>query len=118
MRALLEFLFNRRNALIGFLLVKAAAALVNGLLSDSAEVWGIGVLAVAVYAVIAWFAHSGRVISIWAISILMLYEGAGALLLAWANLTLAPGVALVALAVALYLILGALTVFSSRRADG
>ncbi|WP_316899248.1 hypothetical protein [Pseudodesulfovibrio indicus] len=118
MRALLEFLFKRRNVLLGFLLIKAIAAVASGLLAGTAEVWAIGVLAVGVYAVIARFAYSGRIISIWAITVLMLYEGAGALLLAWSSLTSAPGVAVIALAVALYLILGALAVFSSRRANG
>lgn len=115
MRGLLEFLFRRGSVLVGFLLLKAAAVLVNGLASDSGAVWGLGILALLVYAVIAWFAHTGRLVSIWAITVLMLYEGAGALLLAWSSLGSAPGIAAIGLCAALYLILGALVVFSSRR---
>ncbi|WP_319582934.1 hypothetical protein [uncultured Pseudodesulfovibrio sp.] len=115
MRALLEFLFTRKHALVGFLLLKAVAVVVNGLVQGAAEVWGIGILALIVYAVIARFALSGRVISIWAITLLMLYEAAGALLLAWSSLTGAPAVALIGLVVAVYLIVGALVVFASRR---
>jgi hypothetical protein len=115
MRALLEFLFTRKHALIGFLLLKTVAVVVNGLVQGSAEVWGIGILALAVYATIARFAQAGRVLSIWAVTLLMLYEAAGALLLAWSSLTSAPAMALIGLVVALYLIVGALVVFASRR---
>ncbi|MGE4422535.1 MAG: hypothetical protein AB7D39_09575 [Pseudodesulfovibrio sp.] len=115
MRALLAFLFTRKHALIGFLVLKAVAVLVNGLVRGTAEVWGIGILALIVYAIIARFAQAGRVLSIWAITLLMLYEAAGALLLAWSGLTDAPGMALIGLAVAAYLIVGALAVFASRR---
>ena len=115
MRALLEFLFTRKHALIGFLLLKAVAVIVNGLVRGSAEIWGIGILALIVYGIIARFAQAGRAISIWAATLLMLYEAAGALLLAWASLTNAPAVALIGLVVAAYLIVGALVVFASRR---
>jgi len=117
MRALFAFLFTRKHALIGFLLLKTIAVVVNGLVRGSAEVWGISILALAVYAIIARFAQAGRVLSIWAITLLMLYEAAGALLLAWSSLASAPGTALIGLVVALYLIVGALAVFASRRED-
>lgn len=115
MGALLRFLFTRKRALAGFLLLKTAAVLVNGLARGTAEAWGMGILALAVYAVIARFAQAGRVVSIWAITVLMLYEGAGALLLAWSSLPGAPAVALTGLLVAAYLVTGALTVLASRR---
>ncbi|XXJ21443.1 hypothetical protein ACR42D_18265 [Desulfovibrio caledoniensis] len=115
MRALLAFLFTRKHALVGFLLLKAVAVIVNGLARGSAEAWGIGILALMVYAIIARFAQAGRAISIWAVTLLMLYEAAGALLLAWSGLTSAPAMALIGLVVALYLIVGALAVFASRR---
>jgi hypothetical protein len=115
MRALFAFLFTRKHALVGFLLLKAVAVIVNGLVQGSAEVWGIGILALMVYAIIARFAQAGRTLSIWAVTLLMLYEAAGALLLAWSGLTNAPGLALIGLAVAAYLIVGALAVFASRR---
>ena len=115
MRALLQFLFTRKHALIGFLLLKAVAVIVNGVLQGTAEVWGIGILALLVYAIIARFAQAGRTISIWAATVLMLYEAAGALLLAWGSLPSAPGTALIGLIVAAYLIIGALAVLGSRR---
>jgi hypothetical protein len=115
MRALLEFLFTRKHALVGFLLLKTIAVAVNGLVRGTAEVWGLGILALLVYAIIARFAQAGRALSIWAITLLMLYEAAGALLLAWSSLTSAPGAALIGLVVAAYLIVGALAVFASRR---
>ncbi|WP_272701526.1 hypothetical protein [Desulfovibrio sp. Fe33] len=115
MGALLRFLLTRKHVLIGFLLLKTLAVLVNGLAQGSTEAWGIGILALLVYGIIARFAHAGRLVSIWAITLLMLYEAAGALLLAWSSLTNAPGVALIGFAAAAYLIAGALVVFSSRR---
>jgi hypothetical protein len=115
MGALLRFLFTRKHALAGFLLLKTAAVLVNGLVRGTAEAWGMGILALAVYAIIARFAQAGRIVSIWAITVLMLYEGAGALLLAWSSLPGAPVAAVIGLLVAAYLVTGALTVLASRR---
>ncbi|EGB15173.1 putative monovalent cation/H+ antiporter subunit A [Pseudodesulfovibrio mercurii] len=115
MTALLRFLFTRGHALAGFLLLKAVAVVVNGLAQGTAEVWGLGILTLVVYGIIARFAQAGRVISIWAITVLMLYEAAGGLLLAWSSLTQAPGVAAIGFAVAAYLVVGALAVLSSRR---
>jgi hypothetical protein len=115
MRALLEFLFTRKHVLIGFMLLKALAVVVNGLVLGTAEAWGIGILALMVYGIIARFAQAGRVLSIWAVTILMLYEAAGALLAALSGLGSAPATALIGLAAAAYLVVGALAVFASRR---
>lgn len=115
MNALLRFLFSPGHALIGFLLLKTAAVLAHGLAQGSTEAWGTGILALLVYGIIAGFARAGRVISIWAVTVLMLYEGAGALLLGWSGLQGAPGVAVIGFVAAAYLIAGALAVFSSRR---
>jgi len=115
MRTLFEFLFTRKHALIGFLLLKTIAVVINGMVQASAEVWAVGILALVVYGIIARFAQAGRAISIWAATLLMLYEAAGALLVAWAGLPDAPAAVLIGLAVAAYLITGALAVFASRR---
>lgn len=115
MSALLRFLFTPGHALAGFLLLKAAAVAAHGLTQGTVEAWGIGILALIVYGIIAGFARAGRVVSIWAATVLMLYEGAGALLLGWSGLTGAPVVAVVGFVAAAYLIVGALAVFASRR---
>ena len=66
MRTLFEFLFTRKHALIGFLLLKTIAVIINGMVQASAEVWAVGILALVVYGIIARFAQAGRAISIWA----------------------------------------------------
>lgn len=117
MRALLQFLLRRETVLIAFLLIKAVTATANGLALNSGEAWGIGLLALATYSVIAWFACKGRLVSIWAISLIMLFEGSGLLLRSLADFPEAPVPALIGMAVTAYLFLGTLIVFSSRR-DG
>ncbi len=114
MRNLARFLLQRDAMLMGFLVVKAATSVIKGVAVNSNEVWGLGVLAVAAYAVIAWFAHQGRVVSIWAITLLMLYEGAGLLLMGVKLFPSSPLTAVLGLIVAAYVILGALIVFPSR----
>jgi len=113
---LIHFLLQRDAMLMGFLVVKAATSLIKALAVGSNEAWGLGILAVVVYGIIAWFAHQGRGVSIWAITLLMLYEGAGLLLLALGAFTSSPFMALLGMAVAAYVILGALIVFPSRHA--
>ena len=118
MRGLLEILLRRKTVLIVFLVLKCLTATVNGLTLDSGEAWGLGILAVATYAVIAWFANQGRLVSIWAISIIMLFEGSGLLLFCLHTFSSAPLLTLVGLVVTGYLFLGALIVFSSRHNQG
>ncbi|MBG0790512.1 MAG: hypothetical protein H0S80_08470 [Desulfovibrionaceae bacterium] len=116
MRGLPGFLLRRDVVLAAFLLLKLAAVVIAGLTLGTAQAWAIGVLALAVYGVIAWFARSGRLISIWAITIIILYEASGALLTGVAQFKQAPGIGLLGIAVAAYLLLGALSVFSGRHA--
>ena len=115
MRALSGFLFRRDVALAAFLLLKLAAVVVSGLAMGDTRTWAVGCMALAVYGIIAWFAWQRRTLSIWAITIIMLYEGSGALLTGLARFDAAPAVGVLGIAVAAYLILGALSVFSSRR---
>ena len=115
MRALLNLLLQRRTVLLFFPAFKAVAAVVNGLAANTAEAWGIGILAVLVYSAISWFAWRGRIISIWAITVLMLFEASGLLLGSLAAFGEAPVRAVIGVLLTLYLILGGLIVFSSRR---
>ncbi|NDV18245.1 hypothetical protein GO013_02275 [Pseudodesulfovibrio sp. JC047] len=115
MRALVALLFRRQVVLVVFMVLKIIASIFSGVTVNSNEAWGIGLLAVLTYGVIAWLAYKRLVISIWAISIIMLYEGAGTLLTSWAYITSSPALALLGLAVGAYLIFGGLVVFSSRR---
>lgn len=115
MRAAVGFLLRRGPVLAVFPLLKLAAVIAEGVVVNTVDVWTFGVLAVIVYAVIAWFAWQRRIVSIWAMTLIMLYEGSGALLTGLRNLGTAPVLGAVSVAVAIYLVLGALTVFSSRR---
>ncbi|MCJ2165553.1 MULTISPECIES: hypothetical protein [unclassified Pseudodesulfovibrio] len=114
MRTLIEFLLRRETVLVGFLIIKTVTAVLKGLALNTGETWGMGILAVATYAIIAWFAHKGRVISIWAISIIMLYEGTGLLLVSLGAFPAALSVALIGLAATAYIFIGTLITFSSR----
>ncbi len=115
MGGLLRFLFTPAHALVGFLIVKALTVLTNGFVRASAEVWTVGVLALVVYGVIAWFAHKGRLVSIWAVVVLMLVEGADALVNAAGTLETYPLLSLLEFIMAVYLIIAAYVVFAARR---
>ena len=114
MRGLTGFLLRREVVLAAFLLLKLAAVIATGLSMGSIETWGIGILALATYAVICWFAHQRRVISIWAATIIILYEASSALTTGIEYFKTAPAIGVISFAVAAYLILGALVIFSSR----
>ena len=116
MRRVFDLIFRREVVLIIFLCLKALAAVFTGVTVNSNEAWGIGILALMTYAVIAWFAYKRRVVSIWAISVIMLYEGVGTMLTSWTNFSAGPAIASLGLLVGTYLILGGLAVFSSRHA--
>lgn len=118
MRTLFDLLFRREVVLVVFMILKTIAAIFSGVTVNSNEVWGIGILAVLTYGVIAWFAYRRRVISIWALSIIMLYEGAGTLLTSWTYFASSPALASLGFVVGAYLILGGLVVFSSRHGQG
>ena len=92
MRGLPGILFRRDVALAVFLILKLVAVLVAGFSLGTVEVWTIGVLTLAVYGIIAWFALQRRTISIWAITIIMLYEGSGALLTGFDQFGSAPAI--------------------------
>lgn len=108
------FLLRREVVLIVFLLLKLAAVITTALTVDAIEAWGIGILALLTYSVIAWFAYKRRTVSIWAITLIMLYEGSGALLTGIENFDTAPAIGGIGFIVAVYLVLGALTILSSR----
>lgn len=114
MRGLTGFLLRREVVLATFLLLKLAAVIMAGTTLGSVEAWTFGVLSLAVYAIIAWFAYRGRVISVWAMTIIMLYEGSGALITGIEYFDAAPALGITGITVAVYLVLGALSVFSSR----
>ncbi|BDQ34074.1 hypothetical protein [Pseudodesulfovibrio portus] len=114
MRGVTGFLMRRGVVLSAFLLLKLAAVITAGTTLGSVEGWTIGILSLAVYATIAWFAHRNRVISIWAITVIMLYEGSGALITGIQYFNAAPAIGIMGVTVAVYLVLGALVVFSSR----
>jgi len=118
MRKLIGLLFRREVVLVAFMILKAIAAVFTGLTVNSNEAWGIGILAVLTYGIIAWFAYKRRVISIWALSVIMLYEGAGTLLTSWTYFASSPALASLGFVVGGYLILGGLVVFSSRHGQG
>ena len=115
MRALILFLLQRRTVLLLFPVIKAVAAVVNGLTVNTIETWGIGILAVLTYSIISWFAYQGRLISVWAITVLMLFEASGLVLSSLAAFNETPVPALLGLVLSVYLILGGLVVFASRR---
>lgn len=118
MRGLAGFLFRRETVLAAFLVLKALTVVVNGVMLGSNEAWGIGVLALMTYGAIVWFAYKRQVISIWAISIIMLYEGSGILLAGLERLDSAPALGVLGLGIAAYMVVGALVVFSSRHERG
>lgn len=114
MRSLFGFLFKREVILVAFMLFKLVAATLNGLNLGTVDAWGMGILMLMTYSVITWFAHKRQIISIWAISIIMLYDAAGAVMGGLAQLGPAPAVGIIGFAVGLYMIFGALVIFSSR----
>lgn len=116
MRGLTRFLLRREVALIAFLLLKLAAVTTAGLATDETRTWGLGILALVTYTVIAWFAWRGRVLSIWAITILMLYEASGALITGLEQFNSAPAIGVIGIVTAAYLVMGALMIFASRHA--
>jgi len=118
MRGPAGFLFRRETVLVAFLVLKALTVTVNGVMLGSTEAWGIGILALLTYGTIVWFASKRQVISIWAISIIMLYEGSGILLAGLEKLASAPGLGVLGLGVAAYLVVGALVIFSGRHERG
>ncbi|WP_319541587.1 hypothetical protein [uncultured Pseudodesulfovibrio sp.] len=118
MRRVFDIVFRRDIVIVVFMILKAIAAIFTGLTVGSNEVWGIGILAVLTYGVIAWFAYKRRVISIWALSVIMLYEGAGTLLMSWTYFGSSPALASLGFVVGGYLILGGLVVFASRHGQG
>lgn len=114
MRRLTGFLLRREVVLAVFLLLKLAAVITTGLTIGTVETWGIGILALVTYTVIAWFAHQRRVISIWAATLIILYEGSNALTTGVEYFDTAPAIGIISFTVALYLVMGALVIFSSR----
>ncbi|BCS88838.1 hypothetical protein [Pseudodesulfovibrio sediminis] len=114
MRPLLGFLFKREVVLVAFLLIKGVAAMLNGLQNNTTEAWGMGILMLLTYSVIVWFAYKRQRISIWAISILMIYDAAGAVIGGWQHFNTAPAVGVIGLIVGLYITFGAMVIFSGR----
>lgn len=117
MRGLTGFLMRREVVLAAFLLLKLAAVIMAGATLGGVEAWTVGVLSLTVYAVIAWFAWQRRAVSVWAMTVIMLYEGSGALITGIEYFNAAPALGVIGVVVAVYLVLGALAVFSSRRAE-
>lgn len=115
MCSIFNFLFRRETVLVAFLLFKVAATVFHGVTMNTTEAWGIGIMALMTYSVIALFAWKRHAISIWAISIIILYDAAGSVAGAWDSLSTSPVAGVVGMALGVYLILGGLAVFSSRR---
>jgi len=112
------FLFRNEVILIFFMLVKIINAVMNGINVNSNEAWAIGILAILTYSVLAWFAYKRQAISIWAISIIMLYDAVGSTSAALNNFATTPTTSVMALIMSGYIILGALVIFSSRHEHG
>lgn len=115
MGQVLAFILRPKVVLVAYLCIKAVAAALHGLSAGTTEAWGIGILMLLTYSVIAWFAAQRMVISIWAITILMLYDAAGAVLGGLHQFSTAPAAALIGFVVGVYMVMGALVVFQSRR---
>ncbi len=114
----LGFLRRREVILVIFLLAKTAQSVIVGLAVNTNEVWGFGILALLVYLVLAWFTYQRQIISIWAISVLMLYEASGPFINTLKDLAAAPmdnmGMGMATLIVSGYILYGALVIFQSR----
>ena len=112
------FLRRREVILVIFLLAKTAQSVIVGLAVNTNEVWGFGILALLVYLVLAWFTYQRQIISIWAISVLMLYEASGPFINTLKDLAAAPmdnmGMGMATLIVSGYILYGALVIFQSR----
>lgn len=117
MPPILQKMFKRETVLIAFLVAKAVHGLVVGLTVNTSEAWGNGILAVLVYGVISWFAHKGQGISIWAISLIMMFEGTSQFGSAWKGFDANPAVSSMVFVVATYIVLGAMVIFLNRRRE-
>ena len=114
----LGFLRRREVILVIFLLAKTAQSVIVGLAVNTNEVWGFGIIALLVYLVLAWFTYQRQIISIWAISVLMLYEASGPFINTLKDIAAAPmdnmGMSMATLIVSGYILYGALVIFQSR----
>jgi hypothetical protein len=114
----LRFLLRNKTIIIVFLLAKTIDTVITGMTLNSVEAWGIGILAILIYSVLAWFSYTRQVISTWALAIVMLFEGIGPLSDSLKNLATTPVHApvsdLLTLAISGYIVGGALIIFQSR----
>jgi len=118
-KSLLRFLLRRETILIVFLLAKTVDTIITGMTVNSNEAWGIGILAVLTYSVLAWFTYTRQTISTWVLAVVMLFEGIGPLSDSLKNLATSPMQApvsdMLTLAISGYIVGGALVIFQGRR---
>lgn len=112
------FLRRRETILIFFLFAKTVSSVIVGRAINSNEAWGLGILALLVYLVLAWFTYKRQIISIWAISVIMLYEASGPFINTLKILAATPMdntiMSILTLIVSGYILYGALVIFQSR----
>lgn len=111
-------LFRPKFSLPVFLAAKAIESLVLGLMGHSNQIWALGILTILVYGTIAWFAHKHQPISVWAMSLIMLYEGIGQISTSVRLLQTAPFLNLPILCVAIYVVIGGMVLFGTRHQRG
>lgn len=106
------------TAMAVFLVAKLIKCISLGVVAQSNEVWAIFILTMLVYGVIAWFAHKRQIISIWAMVIIMFYEGVDQVSMSLGALGSSPVLNVLALVVAVYVILGGMALFVNRNQRG
>jgi len=118
MKALLNPLFRRGVILTAFVVAKGVAGLIQALTFQTTEAWGTAILSVLVYAVIARFAYTRQIISVWAMVIIMLYESFGQIASALQKFGVQPLISVITLILSTYFIIGALGLYLNRRSRG